>query len=66
MTSKQQRQKKPEQVTVQPATRERVKVGVADDKSSKVASTHERDARSGHDKDSNQEQLKRVGGGRRS
>jgi len=51
----------PQQVDTHPETKKHVKVGVADDKSSKAASK-EPDGRTAQDKDGNEEQSKAKAG----
>jgi hypothetical protein len=68
MDRKSKHDKQPQQATVHPETQRGVKPGVRGGGSSKASTGRERDARSGHDKDGNEEHAektpKQAGGNR--
>jgi len=53
-------QQSPAQAGVHPETQDRVKRGLADESSSKASSGEQRDTRTGHDKDANEEHARDV------
>lgn len=68
MDRKAKQDKQPQQAAVHPETQQPVKPGLPDESSSKANAGQRRDARSGHDKDANEEQAgktsKQAGGTR--